>query len=64
MKAYRILPGNDIDGLRLEDIPGRPLAPQEVRLKVHQLSNNCHVAKRGSDGCGRAPAALEAAYGR
>jgi len=34
MKAYRILPCIDIDGLRLEDISGRPLAPHEVRLKV------------------------------
>lgn len=40
MKAYRILPGDNIDGLRLEDIPERPLAPQEVRMRVHAVSLN------------------------
>lgn len=40
MKAYRILPGKDIDGLYLEDIPKRPLAPHEVRVRVHAVSLN------------------------
>lgn len=33
-------PGDDIDGLSLEDISERPLAPQEVRVKVHAVSLN------------------------
>lgn len=50
MKAYRILPGENIDGLRLEDIPARPLAPHEVRLKVHAVSLNYRdlMVARGS----------------
>ena len=40
MKAYRILPGKDIDGLYLEDISKRPLAPHEVRVRVHAVSLN------------------------
>jgi hypothetical protein len=40
MKAYRILPGDNIDGLRLEDLPERELAAGEVRLRVHAVALN------------------------
>lgn len=40
MKAYRVLPGDDIDGLHLEDVPERALSPHEVRVRVHAVSLN------------------------
>lgn len=40
MKAYRILSGEKIDGLRLEDVVERPLAPHEVRIEVKAVSLN------------------------
>src|SRR5690606_1644139 len=40
MKAYRILPGENIDGLHLEDIFEHRLAPHEVRVEVHAVSLN------------------------
>jgi NADPH:quinone reductase-like Zn-dependent oxidoreductase len=40
MQAYRILPGDNIDGLRREDLPARQLAAGEVRIRVHAVSLN------------------------
>lgn len=40
MKAYRVSPGGNIDGLCLENVVERPLAPQEVQIKVHAVSLN------------------------
>jgi NADPH:quinone reductase-like Zn-dependent oxidoreductase len=40
MQAYYILPGDNIGGLRTADIPARPLASNEVRLRVHAVSLN------------------------
>lgn len=40
MKAYRILPGDNIDGLRLDDLPERQLAAGEVRIRVHAVALN------------------------
>lgn len=40
MRAYQILPGNNIDGLQCVDFPARELAPLEVRMRVHAVSLN------------------------
>lgn len=40
MKAYRIQSGDNIDGLRLEDMPARALAAGEVRIRVHAVALN------------------------
>ncbi len=40
MRAYQILPGNNIDGLQCVDFPERELAPGEVRMRVHAVSLN------------------------
>jgi NADPH:quinone reductase-like Zn-dependent oxidoreductase len=40
MRAYQILPGENIDGLRCEDLPDRELGVGEVRLRVHAVSLN------------------------
>ncbi|MGZ5198660.1 MAG: zinc-dependent alcohol dehydrogenase family protein [Telluria sp.] len=40
MLAYQILPGENIEGLRCVDMPVRPLAACEVRVKVHAVSLN------------------------
>jgi NADPH:quinone reductase-like Zn-dependent oxidoreductase len=40
MRAYQILPGDGIDGLRLVDMPERALGIGEVRVKVHAVSLN------------------------
>jgi NADPH:quinone reductase-like Zn-dependent oxidoreductase len=40
MQAYYILPGDNIDGLRLTDVPVRPLGDHEVRVRVHAVSLN------------------------
>jgi NADPH:quinone reductase-like Zn-dependent oxidoreductase len=40
MQAYRILPGDNIDGLRRESLPERELAAGEVRIRVHAVSLN------------------------
>jgi NADPH:quinone reductase-like Zn-dependent oxidoreductase len=40
MRAYRILPGENIEGLRLVDLPERELAAGEVRVRVHAVSLN------------------------
>lgn len=40
MRAYQILPGNNIDGLECLDFPERELAPLEVRMRVHAVSLN------------------------
>lgn len=40
MRAYQILPGNNIDGLQCVDFPERELAPLEVRMRVHAVSLN------------------------
>ena len=40
MRAYKILPGDNIDGLQCVDFPERELAPGEVRVRVHAVSLN------------------------
>jgi hypothetical protein len=40
MQAYRRLPGDNIDGLRRVDLPGRELAAGAVRIPVHAVSLN------------------------
>jgi NADPH:quinone reductase-like Zn-dependent oxidoreductase len=40
MLAYQILPGENIEGLRCTELPTRPLAACEVRVKVHAVSLN------------------------
>ena len=40
MQAYYILPGDNIDGLRMAEVPDHPIAPNEVRLRVHAVSLN------------------------
>ena len=40
MLGYQILPGENIDGLRCVELPTRPLAACEVRIKVHAVSLN------------------------
>jgi NADPH:quinone reductase-like Zn-dependent oxidoreductase len=40
MRAYKILPGENIDGLRCEDLPARELGVGEVRIRVHAVSLN------------------------
>ena len=40
MRAYQILPGDNIDGLQCVDFPERDLAPHEVRVRVHAVSLN------------------------
>jgi NADPH:quinone reductase-like Zn-dependent oxidoreductase len=40
MQAYRILPGDNIDGLRRASLPERELAAGEVRIRVHAVSLN------------------------
>jgi NADPH:quinone reductase-like Zn-dependent oxidoreductase len=40
MRAYQILPGDGIDGLRCVDFPGRELGTGEVRVRVHAVSLN------------------------
>jgi NADPH:quinone reductase-like Zn-dependent oxidoreductase len=40
MRAYQILPGEDIDGLRCENLPDRELGVGEVRIRVHAVSLN------------------------
>jgi NADPH:quinone reductase-like Zn-dependent oxidoreductase len=40
MQAYQIIPGENIDGLRCVQLPDRPLATGEVRVKVHAVSLN------------------------
>lgn len=40
MNAYRISHGGTIDGLRLESLIDRPLAPYEVRIEVKAVSLN------------------------
>jgi NADPH:quinone reductase-like Zn-dependent oxidoreductase len=40
MRAYQILPGENIDGLRCVDLPDRDLGVGEVRLRVHAVSLN------------------------
>jgi len=40
MRAYQILPGDNIDGLQCVDLPDRALAPGEVRVRVHAVSLN------------------------
>lgn len=40
MNAYRISHGGTIDGLRLESLVDRPLAPYEVRIEVKAVSLN------------------------
>lgn len=40
MKAYRIVPGQDIAGLERVDIEARPLGPREVRVRMRAVSLN------------------------
>jgi NADPH:quinone reductase-like Zn-dependent oxidoreductase len=40
MRAYQILPGDGIDGLRCVDFPDRELGNGEVRVRVHAVSLN------------------------
>jgi NADPH:quinone reductase-like Zn-dependent oxidoreductase len=40
MRAYQILPGDNIDGLQCVDFPARELALGEVRVRVHAVSLN------------------------
>jgi NADPH:quinone reductase-like Zn-dependent oxidoreductase len=40
MRAYQILPGDGIDGLRCVDMPERALGIGEVRVRVHAVSLN------------------------
>jgi NADPH:quinone reductase-like Zn-dependent oxidoreductase len=40
MRAYQILPGDGIDGLRCADFPDRELGNGEVRVRVHAVSLN------------------------
>ena len=40
MRAYQILPGNNIDGLQCVDVTQRELALGEVRIRVHAVSLN------------------------
>jgi NADPH:quinone reductase-like Zn-dependent oxidoreductase len=40
MRAYQILPGENIDGLRCEQMPDRELGVGEVRVRVHAVSLN------------------------
>ncbi|HEX8786980.1 MAG TPA: NAD(P)-dependent alcohol dehydrogenase [Telluria sp.] len=40
MRAYQILPGEGIDGLRCVDFPDRELGNGEVRIRVHAVSLN------------------------
>ncbi|TFW27735.1 zinc-dependent alcohol dehydrogenase family protein [Massilia horti] len=40
MRAYQILPGENIDGLRCADLPDRELGAGEVRIRVHAVSLN------------------------
>jgi NADPH:quinone reductase-like Zn-dependent oxidoreductase len=40
MQAYQIIPGENIDGLRCVQLPDRPLATGEVRVRVHAVSLN------------------------
>jgi NADPH:quinone reductase-like Zn-dependent oxidoreductase len=40
MRAYQILPGENIDGLRCETLPDRDLGMGEVRIRVHAVSLN------------------------
>jgi NADPH:quinone reductase-like Zn-dependent oxidoreductase len=40
MRAYQILPGDGIDGMKWADFPGRELGTGEVRVRVHAVSLN------------------------
>jgi NADPH:quinone reductase-like Zn-dependent oxidoreductase len=40
MRAYQILPGENIDGLRCENLPDRELGVGEVRIRVYAVSLN------------------------
>jgi NADPH:quinone reductase-like Zn-dependent oxidoreductase len=40
MRAYQILPGDGIDGLRCVDFPRRELGNGEVRIRVHAVALN------------------------
>jgi NADPH:quinone reductase-like Zn-dependent oxidoreductase len=40
MRAFQILPGDGIDGLRCADFPDRELGNGEVRVRVHAVSLN------------------------
>jgi NADPH:quinone reductase-like Zn-dependent oxidoreductase len=40
MRAYQILPGDNIDGLRVVDLPDREPGAGEVRVRVHAVSLN------------------------
>jgi NADPH:quinone reductase-like Zn-dependent oxidoreductase len=40
MLGYQILPGENIEGLRCVELPHRPLAAGEVRVRVHAVSLN------------------------
>lgn len=40
MRAYQILPGDGIDGLRCADFPDRELGNGELRVRVHAVSLN------------------------
>jgi len=40
MRAYQILPGDDIDGMQCVELPARALALGEVRIRVHAVALN------------------------
>jgi NADPH:quinone reductase-like Zn-dependent oxidoreductase len=40
MRAYQILPGENIDGLHCVDLPERELGAGEVRIRIHAVSLN------------------------